>query len=164
MKYVRALISVIILVILDQVTKCLAVKYLMGKDPFPIIKGVFELQYLENRGMAFGFLQNQKLFFVLMTIVIVALVIYFYAKIPVTGRMLPLRLVCVFIFAGAIGNFIDRVRQSYVVDFIYFKLIDFPIFNVADIYVTVSAIVFLVLILFYYKEEDYSFLNRKGKN
>lgn len=56
---------------------------------------------------------------------------------------------------------IDRVRLHYVVDFIYFSLIDFPIFNVADIYVTVSMILLLILVLFYYKEEDFSFLSWK---
>ena len=56
--------------------------------------------------------------------------------------------------SGAIGNFIDRVRLQYVIDFFYFKLIDFPIFNVADIYVTVAAFCLIVLFLFYYKEAD----------
>ena len=58
-------------------------------------------------------------------------------------------------FSGAIGNFIDRVRQGYVVDFFYFSLINFPIFNVADIYVTAAAFLLIFLCLFYYKEEDF---------
>ena len=67
-------------------------------------------------------------------------------------------------FAGAIGILIDRMCQNYVVNFFYFKLINFPIFNVADIYVTVAAIMFIVLCLFYYKEEDFEFLfPDKGK-
>ena len=56
----------------------------------------------------------------------------------------------------ALGNFIDRVFRNYVVDFFYFKLIDFPVFNVADIYVTVAAFAMIILGLFYYKEEDYN--------
>ena len=59
---------------------------------------------------------------------------------------------------------IDRVFRGYVVDFFYFKWIDFPVFNVADIYVTVTMILLLILILFFYKEEDLDFLNRKGKH
>jgi len=55
-----------------------------------------------------------------------------------------------------LGNFIDRVFRNYVVDFFYFKLIDFPVFNVADIYVTVAAFAMIILGLFYYKEEDYN--------
>ena len=66
--------------------------------------------------------------------------------------------------AVAFGNLIDRVARGYVVDFFYFKLIDFPIFNVADIYVTVTMVLLIGLILFYYKEEDFEFLSRKGKH
>ena len=64
--------------------------------------------------------------------------------------------ICLLFFAGAIGNFIDRVMRNYVVDFFYFSLIDFPIFNVADIYVTVAAFAMIFLGLFYYKEEDFN--------
>ncbi|MDY3716667.1 MAG: signal peptidase II, partial [Blautia sp.] len=76
-----------------------------------------------------------------------------------------LRLLSYFITAGAIGNLIDRVRLGYVVDFIYFSLIDFPVFNVADIYVTGSMILLILLVLFFYKnEEDFAFLARSKKN
>ena len=66
----------------------------------------------------------------------------------------------VLIFAGAIGNFIDRIRQGFVVDFLYFELIDFPIFNVADIYVTVGCILLILLLLFYYKDEELNFFKK----
>ena len=69
--------------------------------------------------------------------------------------------IAVCILAGAWGNMIDRLRYAYVVDFFYFKLIDFPIFNVADIYVTTAVILLLVLVLFYYKEEELDFIGRK---
>ena len=67
------------------------------------------------------------------------------------------------IAAGAIGNMIDRIRFDYVVDFIYFVLINFPIFNVADIYVTVSTVALVVLLLFVYKENDLNFISFKQK-
>ena len=70
------------------------------------------------------------------------------------ARYWPIRLIAVCILAGAWGNMIDRLRLGYVVDFFYFKLIDFPIFNVADIYVSVGTAVLAVLVIFYYKEED----------
>lgn len=78
---------------------------------------------------------------------------------------LPLRVIAVLFLAGAAGNFIDRVRQGFVVDFFYFSLINFPIFNVADIYVTTATIALIVFILFYYKEADLEriFLKRKDK-
>ena len=68
-------------------------------------------------------------------------------------------------FAGAIGNLIDRMIHHYVIDFFYFSLINFPIFNVADIYVTLSAIALILVIFFYYKEEDYAvfFSSKKSK-
>lgn len=78
-------------------------------------------------------------------------------------HFLPLRICAVLVMSGAIGNFIDRLRLNYVVDFLYFKLINFPVFNVADIYVTVAAFSFFLLLFFYYKEEDLEqiFHNRK---
>ena len=68
---------------------------------------------------------------------------------------MPLRLCLVFLSAGALGNMIDRILHRFVIDFIYFKIINFPIFNVADIYVTVSIAVLVVLILFYYKDQEF---------
>jgi signal peptidase II len=69
------------------------------------------------------------------------------------------------LFSGALGNFIDRIELSYVRDFIYFKLIDFPVFNIADIYVVLSAIALCILVMFVYKDEDFAFLkiNKKVK-
>ena len=112
----------------------------MNTDGITLIPKVFRLYYLENRGSAFGLMQNQKVFLVFFTVIILAALTFFYRKIPDTGRMMPLKIAVVLIYAGAIGNFIDRIRQSYVVDFFYFELIDFPVFNVADIYVTTAAI------------------------
>ena len=155
MKYIGAIIMVGILVILDQVTKYFAITKLKGKDPFVIIDGVFELHYLENRGMAFGMLENKQIVFLILGIVILAAIVFYYIRVPNTKRMMPMRSVMIVIAAGAIGNMIDRLVLSYVVDFFYFKLIDFPVFNVADIYVTVSAIFLIVLGIFYYKETDY---------
>ena len=69
-----------------------------------------------------------------------------------------LDMILIFFTAGAIGNFIDRIVQQYVIDFFYFKLINFPIFNVADIYVTCAAFVMLFLGIFYYKDEDFEII------
>ena len=99
-------------------------------------------------------LQNQRVLFIVLTIVLVIILGYLYWKIPQTKRFLPLRIIAVFVMAGAAGNFIDRFLNGYVVDFVYFKLINFPIFNVADCYITVSAAALLVLAFFYYKEDD----------
>ena len=149
-----AILSFIILIVFDQWTKYLAVEHLMNKEPFIIIDGVFQLRYLENRGAAFGMMQGQQTFFLITGIIAVIVLAYVYFKLPWEKRFLPLRAVAMFIAGGAVGNMIDRVALGYVVDFFYFELIDFPIFNVADIYVTCATIVLALLILFYYKEEE----------
>lgn len=159
--YVMAVILVIVAVLIDQYTKYLAVTHLKDDPAFVLIDNVFELNYLENRGAAFGLLQNRQIFFVCVAILIFAFIFYCYVRIPKTGQYLPLRLCGIFIVAGAAGNLIDRIRLGYVVDFFYFRLIDFPVFNVADIYVTVSFAVLLILIFFRYKEEELEFLGRK---
>ena len=163
---VFALISFLILIVFDQWTKSLAVAYLMDKDPFIIIKNVFQLRYLENRGAAFGMMQGQQTFFLITGVIAVGILAYIYFKLPWTKRFAPLRAVALLIASGAVGNMIDRVALGYVVDFFYFELIDFPIFNVADIYVTCATIVLALLILFYYKDEELEclFPKKKEKN
>lgn len=161
--YLTALVWIILGVILDQATKYLAIVNLKGQNPYIIWRDVFQLEYLENRGAAFGLFQNQRLFFFLSVVFIFLAVLWFYAKVPMNRHFLPLRICAVLVMSGAIGNFIDRLRLNYVVDFLYFKLINFPVFNVADIYVTVAAFSFFLLLFFYYKEEDLEqiFHNRK---
>ena len=152
--YITALISVVVLVCIDQFTKYLVVGHLKDRPAYVLIRNIFQLEYLENRGAAFGILQNQRVFFYISVLLITAAVIWFYSKVPMERKYLPLRICAVLIVGGAFGNCIDRIRLHYVVDFFYFKLIDFPIFNVADIYVTVAAFLLVILILVYYKEED----------
>ena len=155
------LVSVILLTLLDQWTKRLAVLHLKGQEPFVLWEGVFELNYLENRGAAFGIFQGQKAAFLVCTVLILGLTAFYYLRLPEGRRFYPIR----FVASGAVGNMIDRAANSYVVDFFYFKLIDFPVFNVADCYVTVGAALLAVLILFYYKEDELEFfaVRKKGK-
>lgn len=148
-----------VLIFLDQLTKHFAVVYLKDQMPISIIDGVFELNYLENRGAAFGMLQDQKLFFIFIAVVILAVIVYVLIKTPNQRKYTKLHIALVCIAGGAIGNMIDRLKLDYVVDFLYFSLINFPIFNVADIYVTLSAIYLVILLLFVYKESDLEFLS-----
>lgn len=149
------IVGVIMLTGLDQWTKRLMTDRLKGKGPVVLWDGVFEFFYSENQGAAFGMLQGRQFFFFVVAAVVFAAVSYVMWKLPGERRYLPLKICLTFIAAGAAGNFIDRLVQGYVVDFLYFKLIDFPIFNVADIYVTVSTFTMALLICFYYKEEDF---------
>lgn len=158
-----SVVSFLILVALDQLTKYIAVLKLKDGPPFVIIKDVFELYYLENNGAAFGMLQGKQIALLALTVVFLLAMCYIFIKMPDEKKYVPLYVVGVMLLSGAIGNMIDRVRLHYVVDFLYFKWIDFPIFNVADCYVTISACMLLFLILFYYKDEDFDFLKATKK-
>lgn len=155
------LLGMIALILADQFTKYIAVVHLKDQPAIPIIPDILELNYLENRGAAFGMLQNQKIFFVFVAVIILAVISYVIFKIPEKKKYMVLHVLLVLIASGAIGNMIDRLRLDYVVDFISFVLIHFPIFNVADIYVTAATAVLVLLLLFYYKEEDLNFLSFK---
>ena len=162
-QYGRCLTAIVlfaVLVGLDLMTKLWAQNTLPEK-PISLIQGVFELRYLENRGAAFGLLQNQRTFFIILTIIFLAAMVYAYMRIPSDKKYLPLRLLVIIVSAGAFGNFYDRLKLTYVRDFLYFSLIDFPIFNVADIYVTCSAVAFFILVVFVYKEDDLAFMEKK---
>lgn len=152
-----------LLVAADQATKYFAVTRLMDNQPWVVWDGVFELQYLENRGAAFGMLQDQKMFFILIAVIILAAIVYVLIKTPYQRIYTKLHISLVFIASGAVGNLMDRLRLGYVVDFLYFSLINFPIFNVADIYVTLSSFYLVVLLLFVYKESDLEFLTFRTK-
>ena len=144
-----------LLVCLDQWTKAMAVACLKGSAGINLISGVLRLEYLENRGAAFGIFQNQQWISLILAVVFLIAAVFFWTRMPVSRRMLPLRLITVALAAGAIGNMIDRIVHHYVVDFIYFCLIDFPIFNVADCYVTVAAFCLIGLVMWYYNDEDW---------
>ena len=140
---------------LDQWTKRLAVENLMGNGPFVIWDGVFELLYSENRGAAFGILQGKHAFFFLVAAAVIVVVLLFL--------YMPLYFSMVLLTSGAVGNMIDRAVQGYVVDFLYFSLIDFPIFNVADCYVVTAAVLLVLLTGFYYKEGELDSFSGKEK-
>ncbi len=150
-------------VLFDQLMKYAAVLHLKGQPPYVMIPGVLELRYLENQGAAFGILQNRQYFFTIITLVFIAISIYVIVRIPKNRYYLPAIIAFMFLFSGAIGNFIDRTAQHYVVDFIYFSIIDFPIFNVADIYVTLSMAAIILLLLFHYKDGDMDFLKSRSR-
>lgn len=151
--YILSIVFLIILVVLDQWTKYLASTHLIN-NTCVLMDGVFELRYLENRGSAFGMFQNQRILLLFIGFIVLGVISVYFVKLPWTKKMNGLRLLALFIVAGGIGNMIDRFRLGYVVDFFYFKLINFPIFNVADIYVTCSVILLFILILFFFKEEE----------
>lgn len=156
-KKAKSVVIFFVLLLIDQLTKLWAVKILKPIGSIKIIHNVLEIYYVENRGAAFGIMQNKQWFFLIITLAVLVCLLWISGKIPEEKHFIPLKVCLYFVGAGAIGNMIDRVFRKYVVDFIYFSLINFPVFNVADIYVTVAAFMLVVLILFFYQEED---LNR----
>lgn len=157
------LLGIVLLIAADQFTKYQAVLKLKDKPAYIIWDGVLELNYLENKGAAFGMLQNQKAFFIFVAIVILSVIAYILFKTPDQKKYRALHILLSLIAAGAIGNMIDRIRFDYVVDFIYIVLINFPIFNVADMYVTFATAILVIMLLVVYKEQDLSFISFKQK-
>ncbi len=155
------LVIVFVLFALDQFTKQLAIEYLKDKPARVIIKNVFELNYLENHGSAFGMLQNQKFFLIFVGVLFMGIVLFFLLKLPENKKFYPVHVCLSAVIAGGIGNMIDRIRFDHVVDFFSFVLINFPIFNVADCYIVVAITILFILFIFVFKEEDLDFLSFK---
>lgn len=152
-----------VLLFIDQWTKYLTVIRLKGSSAHVLIDGVLELQYLENRGSAFGMLQGQKFLILAIDMVFMAVILFFLLKLPRKQNFIRLHVLFVMLMAGGIGNMIDRIRLDYVIDFISFVLINYPIFNVADIYIVTASVILFILFVFVYKEEDLAFLDRNRK-
>ena len=149
MKYLKALIGAVLLIILDQWTKYMVLLHIKPVDSIPLIQGVLSFTYHENRGAVWGIMQGQIPILIVSTVIILAVVLWIYSRIPDTKKYLWLRI-------------IDRLFRHYVVDFIYFELIDFPIFNVADMYVVIAAFLLIFVSIFVYKEDsDFDFINPK---
>ncbi len=143
-----------VLVAIDQVTKLLAVQFLKEQPALPLWKDVFELQYCENPGIAFSLLENQGWLFIPITCVVMGLIAVMIFRSDLRHSK-TFSLSCAMILGGGIGNLIDRIAYSYVVDFLYFKLIDFPIFNFADCCVVVGAILLFLYLIFGCKDSDF---------
>ncbi len=138
-------------IILDQLTKLLAVKYLEPIATFPIIKKVIHLTYVENRGAAFGMLSNHRwIFIVISSITIVAFLLYLYLG-HAENKLYAISISM--ITAGGIGNMIDRIALGYVVDFIDFRLINFAVFNGADSFVCIGAGLLILALILELKKE-----------
>jgi signal peptidase II len=150
------LLIVLVLIAIDQLSKYFTVLYLKPlNDSVQILDGVFKLTYVENTGAAFGMLKDGTLFLSVIVVIVIIMILYFKFKLPRTKHYLPLHLLSLFILAGAFGNLIDRIRLRYVIDMLHFYWFEFPVFNIADIYVTCSAILLMILLLTKYKDLDF---------
>lgn len=134
-------------IFLDQYTKFLVLRYLEPLDTYPIILNVLHLTYVENTGAAFSIFSNMQVFLILVTFIFTLALAYLLYKTPKIKANLWVNLSLTLIIGGAIGNFIDRLRLNFVVDFIDFRLINFAIFNFADIFVVLGSFSLLIALI-----------------
>lgn len=147
MQYLIALI----VVVLDQYTKALAVKKL-SNGTIPVIKNIFHFTYVENTGAAFGIFKNSNTAFIIITSIILIGVIIALVKMKPKNKLIIVSTGLV--IGGALGNLIDRILRGFVVDFLDFRAINYPVFNVADSCVVVGAILICVYLIFFDKKEE----------
>jgi len=138
---------IIIIPILDQLSKIYAVTNLKGGAAVPILHGILSFRYHENRGAAWGMFADQRwVFMTASTIAIVGIVAYLAFTVKQKHPILYVTSLSLFA-GGGIGNMIDRVRLGYVIDFLRFDFIDFPIFNVADSFITIGACLMVLYLI-----------------
>ena len=148
--YIIPILCIGLLVAFDQITKFIVRTSFALYESHPLIKNVFHLTYIQNTGIAWGMFKNGRIIFLILTVLVLLVCAGIYAKIPENRRFTPIRVCLVFLVSGAIGNMIDRISLHYVVDF-------------ADIYVTVSMIVLILLCAFYYHDHEIDVLFSKSK-
>lgn len=147
---IAAILSVIIIVA-DQVIKYFVVENLQGIDKVPFIGSLLTLTYVENRGAAFGMMQNMSWLFAIITVLMIALFFYIIIKKKITSKFF---IACtVLIVGGGVGNLIDRIFRGFVVD--YLQLSFFPyVCNLADYCITVGAVMLIIYVMFFYGKSN----------
>ena len=152
---IASILFVILLVVLDQASKIyLTLVNKTSPIDLEVIKGFFRITYTCNDGAAFSILKGKRVFFIIMTIAVVCLIVYYLLKNKVYWVE---KYSLLLIISGAVGNLIDRIMYGYVIDFLDFIIFgyDFPVFNIADSFITIGAIGLIISILF---------LNKEGEN
>lgn len=143
-------VIIILIVAIDQVTKLFVSSKIPYGEIYPVIDKFFYITYHENKGAAWGILQNGRLFFIVVTLLVSSVIIYAISKSK--DRMLKLSLAI--ILGGALGNFIDRVIKGGVGDFLDFYIFSyhFPTFNAADTFIVIGTALLAFYLLFVYKD------------
>lgn len=133
-----------LIILIDQITKFLVRNNLLESQQINIIANLLSLRFIKNEGAAFGILEGQRHFFIIVTFFFFALLYYLYKK--ELSDNLSSKLALIFLIGGSIGNLIDRISYHYVIDFI--AVANFPVFNVADIFIFFGIILLLFNLLF----------------
>ena len=139
-------LGIFIIAILDQTAKLFAAGLLPSVKTVSLIENVFHLTYVENTGAGFGAFSGYTWFLIALTLLVIIAVVAFVVTKRPKNRVFITALT--FMMGGAVGNVVDRIRLGYVIDFFDFCLIDFPVFNVADCFITVGAVIFAVYVIF----------------
>lgn len=139
------------IVIIDQLAKLLVIANISPTECIHIIPGLFDFVYVENTGAAFSILSDSTLLLSLISVLFCIGVVFFWYKEKPKNKLFCAALTM--LFAGALGNAIDRIFRGFVVDFISTSFITFPVFNIADIAITGGAAVLIIYILFFDKDE-----------
>lgn len=143
---------ILALIAFDQLVKYWAFTVLQPLTTIPIVENIFHLTYVENRGAAFSLLMNRRWLFVILAVLVVSVAAIALKKGVIQTKTGKWSLY--FITAGAVGNVIDRIARGFVVDLFDFRLIHFPVFNVADIFICIGAVLFFIYIMFQHKDTD----------
>lgn len=141
-------ILIFILILIDQITKYYATIKLISIKTKPIIEDKIHFTYLENSGAAYGIFKNKPHFLLSVIFGVVTIVFALFFRAIRLDDIFIYKLSLIFIIGGAIGNLIDRIRLHYVVDFIHIKIIKSPVFNMADVFVLIGAILLIYSVLF----------------
>lgn len=138
----RYYIIAAIVLLIDQAAKWAVVAYMKIGQTIPLIQGIFHLTSIRNSGAAFGILQNQRIFFIVVTIIVVIGIAYYIRKIYREQKFVPYALSL--ILGGALGNFVDRAIKGEVVDMLEVRFIDYPVFNLADTFIFIGATMLII--------------------
>ena len=147
MIYFLYILFILIFVVIDQIIKSTVVNNIALNQVIVLIRNFFNLTYVRNYGAGFSILQNATVFLSLISIV--ACVVLFYYLIKTDKKDIVSKISYLLIISGAIGNLIDRLKLGYVIDFLDFKIFgyDFPVFNIADCYITIGCFILIIKVL-----------------
>lgn len=163
--YVLPILLIALLTAFDQLTKYMITSSFELYESKMVIQNILSFTYIRNTGVAWGMFQGKRIIFLVLTAVVLLFCFYIFANIAEQKKYRLLRIALIVLVSGAVGNMIDRIKLGYVVDFFCVEFIDFPIFNVADIFVVVSMIGIFLLIMFKYNNEEFDeILGIKKKN
>lgn len=161
--YILPILLIALLTAFDQLTKYMVTSSFKLYESRVVINHILSLTYIRNAGVAWGMFQGKRIVFLILTAVVLLFCFYIYANIAEQKKYRLLRIALIILVSGAVGNMIDRIKLGYVVDFFCLEFIDFPIFNVADIFVVVSMIGIFLLIMFKYNNEEFDEILGIGK-